>query len=85
MTDGGAAANGIGRMLDLVRLHLDMDVAFVSEFVGDEWVLRHISSDGAGVRAGQRAPLEETYCKRITDGRLSERRSSRRHPSHAEW
>ena len=70
MTDGGAAANGIGRMLDLVRLHLDMDVAFVSEFVGDEWVLRHISSDGPGVRAGQRAPLEETYCKRITDGRF---------------
>ena len=67
--DGGVAS-GIGRMLDLVREHLDMDVAFVSEFVGSEWVLRHISTDDARLEAGLRAPLEETYCKRITDGRI---------------
>lgn len=67
---GGPSDDGIGRMLDLVRRHLDMDVAFVSEFVGAEWVLRHISADAAGLEAGLRHPLEETYCKRITDGRV---------------
>ena len=63
-------ANGIGRMLDLVREHLDMDVAFVSEFVGSDWVLRHVSTDDARLGPGVRVPLEQTYCKRITDGRL---------------
>jgi EAL domain-containing protein (putative c-di-GMP-specific phosphodiesterase class I) len=66
----GPSTNGIGRMLDLVRLHLDMDVAFVSEFVGEDWVLRYISPEGTRVKPGYRHPLEDTYCKRITDGRL---------------
>lgn len=57
-------------MLDLVREHLDMDVAFVSEFVGSEWVLRHVSTDDRRLEPGVRAPLERTYCRRITDGRL---------------
>ena len=66
----GPSTNGIGRMLELVRLHLDMDVAFVSEFVGEDWVLRYISPEGTRVKPGHRHPLEDTYCKRITDGRL---------------
>lgn len=66
----GTVATGIGRMLELVREHLDMDVAFVSEFVGPDWVLRYISSDDARVGPGYRHPLQHTYCKRITDGRL---------------
>lgn len=69
--EGHAPGNGIARMLDLVRRHLDMDVAFVSEFVGPDWVLRYVSTDEAArVRPGHRHPIEETYCKRITDGRL---------------
>lgn len=66
-----ASASGIVRMLELVRTHLDMDVAFVSEFVGDDWVLRYISPEGTGVEPGHRHPLEDTYCRRITDGRVS--------------
>lgn len=66
----GPSANGVGRMLELVRTHLGMDVAFVSEFVGDDWVLRHISPEGTGVEPGHRHPIEDTYCKRITDGRV---------------
>ena len=64
----GSSANGIGRMLELVRTHLGMDVAFVSEFVGEDWVLRYISPGGTSVKPGHRHPLEDTYCKRITDG-----------------
>ena len=67
---GKPSTNGIGRMLELVRQHLDMDVAFVAEFVGDDWVLRYISPEGTRVKPGHRHPLEDTYCKRITDGRL---------------
>lgn len=62
--------DGIGRMLQLVCRHLEMDVAFVAEFVGSDWVLRHVSSEDGRVRPGHRQPLEDSLCRRITDGRL---------------
>ena len=49
-----------------------MDVAFVSEFAGDELVFRALEGDAEsfGWQEGESFPLEESYCKRVLDGRL---------------
>ena len=49
-----------------------MDVAFVSEFAGDELVFRALEGDAEsfGWQEGQGFPLDESYCKRVLDGRV---------------
>ena len=49
-----------------------MDVAFVSEFAGDELVFRAIEGDAEsfGWQEGAGFPLEESYCKRVLEGRI---------------
>ena len=68
----GPAPEDIERMLSDVRRALGMDVAFVSEFAGDELVFRAIEGDAEsfGWREGQSFPLDESYCKRVLDGRI---------------
>ena len=60
------------RLLEEVRLALDMDVAFVSQFAGDRLVFRAVVGDGEsfGWHEGDSAPLDESYCKRVIDGRI---------------
>ena len=55
-----------------VRELLDMDVAYATEFVDDQQVMRILRGDGAsfGAREGIGIPLDQTYCQRILDGRL---------------
>ncbi len=62
----------IERMLSAVRETLRMDVAFVSEFSEDQLVFRALEgdSDSFGWREGDSFPLDESYCKRVLDGRL---------------
>jgi len=65
------AVNSVERALRTVRSHLDMDVGFVSEFVGDQRFMRHVDAKGASpITAGQAIPLEDGYCKKIIDGLL---------------
>src|SRR5215204_4531941 len=62
----------IKSLLSLVRENLQMDVAFVSEFAGDQLVFRALEGDAGsfGWREGEGFPLDESYCKRVLDGRL---------------
>jgi GAF domain-containing protein len=62
----------IESLLSLVRENLQMDVAFVSEFAGDKLVFRALEGDAGsfGWREGEGFPLDESYCKRVLDGRL---------------
>jgi hypothetical protein len=62
----------IESLLSLVRENLDMDVAFVSEFAGDKLLFRALEGDAEsfGWREGEGFPLDESYCKRVLDGRL---------------
>ena len=62
----------IESLLSLVRENLQMDVAFVSEFAGDQLAFRALEGDGEsfGWREGEGFPLDESYCKRVLDGRL---------------
>jgi hypothetical protein len=62
----------IGELLSLVRDLLKLEVVFVSEVVDGRRVFRYIESqDGiARIQPGQSAPLEQTICQRILDGRM---------------
>src|SRR5918994_371937 len=62
----------IERMLSDVRRALRMDVAFISEFAGDRLVFRALEgdSDSFGWKEGESFPLDESYCKRVLDGRI---------------
>jgi PAS domain S-box-containing protein len=65
----------IGDLLQAVRRHLDMDVAFVSEFTGGRRVFRFVDAaaeDDGLLVPGTGDPLEATYCARIVDGLLPE-------------
>lgn len=69
-TEPGSA---VERILAMARSHLDMDVAFVSEWIDGQQVFRHL--DGMNqtfdmaVDTGR--PLEGSYCIRVMDGRLA--------------
>jgi GAF domain-containing protein len=79
MSNGTPAGGGFGptpedieRMLSDVRRALRMDVAFISEFAGDRLVFRALEgdSDSFGWQEGESFPLDESYCKRVLDGRV---------------
>lgn len=63
----------ITEVLQLLRRQLKMDVVFVSEFVDGQRVFRFVDGDEAlGIHADDAAPLEESYCQRVVDGRMPE-------------
>ena len=68
----GLTPPNIEHMLRNVREALRMDVAFVSRFVGDRLFFRAIEGDAGsfGWREGESFPLDESYCKRVLDGRI---------------
>lgn len=60
-------------VLQLLRKQLRMDVVFVSEFVDGQRVFRFVQGgDALGIHTGDAAPLEESYCQRVVDGRMAE-------------
>lgn len=64
----------IGEVLKLLRERMGMDVVFVSEFVDGRRVFRQVSQ-APGVQVivpGEGAPLEQSWCQRVVDGRLPE-------------
>ena len=64
----------VKRSLQAIRTHLDMEVAYVSEFVGDQIVFREVDAPGleALVQPGDMRSLDEVYCRHILEGRLPE-------------
>lgn len=71
---GQDSLDGVSRALRAIRMHLGMEVAFVSEFVDGERVFRLVdaSSEDSPVHPGGSDPIEESYCQRVVDGRLPE-------------
>jgi EAL domain-containing protein (putative c-di-GMP-specific phosphodiesterase class I) len=72
--DGADGAAMIARVLRSVREHMGMEVAYVSEFVGDRSVFREVDAPGleALIKPGDARPLAEVYCPHILAGRLPE-------------
>jgi hypothetical protein len=62
----------IGELLRVVRDLLKLEVVFVSELVDGQRVFRFVESGGLPTRVqpGLSAPLAQTICQRILDGRM---------------
>jgi GAF domain-containing protein len=71
---GLSPENCVGRVLETVRSSLGMDVAFVSEFIGNTRFFRHVNTKTgrSPIKVGDSAALEDGYCKKIVEGRLPE-------------
>jgi len=67
--DGSSEA--IERILSLARAALDMDVALLGAFDGD-FVVEAVDGDYEwfDLEVGTRLPVEQTYCRRMTQGEL---------------
>lgn len=68
----GSYASAVHQLLTVVRTQLGMQVAWVSEFVGGDQVLRYVdSAPGCHAPAqGTRLPLGGSFCSRVLDGRF---------------
>jgi EAL domain-containing protein (putative c-di-GMP-specific phosphodiesterase class I) len=62
------------RILDAIRKHMGMDVAFISELANGRRYFRHVDVGDSGLplAPGASDPAEESYCLRVVDGRLPE-------------
>lgn len=57
-----------------VRRHLGMEIAYFSEFVGEESVFRRVDAPGLEhlINVGDSRSLDDVYCRHILEGRLPE-------------
>ena len=72
LTRGSSYADSVHRLLTVARTQLRMRVAWVSEFVGSDQVLRFVdAAPGAQAPAeGTCLPLGGSFCARVLDGRF---------------
>ena len=70
----GAGKETIQKALEAVRMHLGMEVAYLSEFVGNDSVFRVVDAPGLEqlVKPGDVRSLDDVYCRHIMEGRLPE-------------
>jgi len=70
--NNGSVDEKLLRLLSLVRKHLKMDVAFISEFTQTDRVFKVVDNhtDNHCVSVGNSDPICETYCKKISDNDL---------------
>ncbi len=68
----GQVDRSVREVLQLMREHLAMEVAFVSRFDQGRRVLRQVETNDAYWRdaEGSSDPLERSFCQRVVDGRL---------------
>jgi EAL domain-containing protein (putative c-di-GMP-specific phosphodiesterase class I) len=68
------AEYSLRRALEAVRVHLGMQVAYVSEFEGDRTYFREVDAPGLEhvIKPGDSMPLDYVYCRHILEGRLPE-------------
>lgn len=64
----------IDKTLETIRAHLGMEVAYLSEFIGDESVFRAVNAPGLEdlIKVDDRHSLDDVYCRHILEGRLPE-------------
>jgi EAL domain-containing protein (putative c-di-GMP-specific phosphodiesterase class I) len=73
--DGDREGGGmVKRALQVMRRHLGLQVAYVSEFVDDQSVFREVDAPGleALIKPGDSRSLDDVYCRHILAGRLPE-------------
>jgi len=69
---GAGEESVVRRALQAVRSHLGLQVAYVSEFVGNETIFREVDAPGLEhlIQAGDSRSLDDVYCRHILEGRL---------------
>ena len=77
MLDGlisGPEGAPLGVALGAIRQHLGMEIAYISEFQGNQSVFREVSAPGleAMIKPGDSHSLDHVYCQHILAGRLPE-------------
>lgn len=63
------------RMLQAIRKHMGMDVAFISQITGGRRYFREVDEGEAArihLERGSSEPAQDSYCQRVVDGRLPE-------------
>ena len=72
--DASPEGGSIKRALQVIRSHLGMKVAYVSEFVDGRSVFREVDAPGleAMVKVGDSHSLDDVYCRHILECRLPE-------------
>ena len=72
--DRDSVSEGLQQILSVIRTHLDMDIAFISEFSHGERVFKYIDSkdNASTIKVGDSDPLDESYCYKIVKGELPE-------------
>ncbi len=73
--DGASPEGGaIKRALQVIRSHLGMEVAYVSQFVDGQSVFREVDAPGLEqlIKVGDERSLDDVYCRHILAGRLPE-------------
>jgi EAL domain-containing protein (putative c-di-GMP-specific phosphodiesterase class I) len=70
--DSASALAPTRQMLRIARQHLDLEIAFVSEFVDGRRVFRAVDSDldDCPIREGDSNPLDDSFCGSVVDGSL---------------
>jgi PAS domain S-box-containing protein len=65
-------ADTTDRIVALLRRHLRMEIAYLSEFVGDDQVVRVVDAahEHPDVQPDDQVPLEAGYCRRMVEGEL---------------
>jgi EAL domain-containing protein (putative c-di-GMP-specific phosphodiesterase class I) len=72
MTGASETDDLVASALRLLRLHLGLRVAFVSQLTDDERIFRFVDTDGhAGTpKVGGADPIEQSYCHYVASGQL---------------
>nr|WP_137676735.1 EAL domain-containing protein [Parerythrobacter lutipelagi] len=72
-TDAGQPESRVDRILDAVRQHLGVEIAFVTKFHEDDRELMNVRSDlDLPMGPGYREPKEDGYCWHVLQGNLPE-------------
>lgn len=69
------AESAIGRILEVARQYLGLEMAFVSEFRDGHRIFRYVDADAGSagtLPVGGSDPLEESYCHYVARGELPE-------------
>jgi len=73
LKDDTSIDSKLSKLLSLVRKHLNMEVAFISEFIENERVFKFVDNQtsNTAVQVGNADIMCETYCQKIADNKLS--------------
>jgi PAS domain S-box-containing protein len=67
-----SAADSAERIVALLRRHLRMEIAYLSEFVGETQIIRSVDAgpEHPDIHRGDEVPLEASYCRPMVEGEL---------------